>query len=188
MPPGGILPPRFSCLITVSYCSWVTPGKFIMSPTAIIDLSSIVIGSFLLFLHYRGHDGIWQSFAHPLLLKLKAKAFPPIANELPLEDSYTESGYTVAQRLRHTASASLMHFPLVFKTVSDQADSVLPLAEFTCSATRHTSLPCGSDRARRPLVCRGASVGPCRSGAGTPRQAPCTRRPPQTPPAAQTSS
>src|SRR4051794_25584749 len=37
----------------------------------------------------------------------------------------TESGYTVAQRLRHTASASLMHFPLVFKTVSDQADSVL---------------------------------------------------------------
>ncbi|MDX6381998.1 MAG: hypothetical protein QOI57_3022 [Rubrobacteraceae bacterium] len=36
----------------------------------------------------------------------------------------TESGYTVAQRLRHTASASLMHFPLVFKTVSDQADSV----------------------------------------------------------------
>src|SRR3954447_8919239 len=40
----------------------------------------------------------------------------------------TESGYTVAQRLRHTASASLMHFPLVFKTVSDQADSVLVLA------------------------------------------------------------
>src|SRR4051795_780496 len=39
--------------------------------------------------------------------------------------TYTESGYTVAQRLRHTASASLMHFPLVFKTVSDQADSVL---------------------------------------------------------------
>jgi len=38
---------------------------------------------------------------------------------------YTESGCTVAQRLRHTASASLMHFPLVFKTVSDQADSVL---------------------------------------------------------------
>jgi LysM repeat protein len=38
--------------------------------------------------------------------------------------SDTESGYTVAQRLRHTASASLMHFPLVFKTVSDQADSV----------------------------------------------------------------
>src|SRR3954452_10443316 len=37
---------------------------------------------------------------------------------------HTESGYTVAQRLRHTASASLMHFPLVFKTVSDQADSV----------------------------------------------------------------
>src|SRR3954468_12637883 len=38
--------------------------------------------------------------------------------------SHTESGYTVAQRLRHIASASLMHFPLVFKTVSDQADSV----------------------------------------------------------------
>src|SRR4051812_21144626 len=37
---------------------------------------------------------------------------------------HTESGCTVAQRLRHTASASLMHFPLVFKTVSDQADSV----------------------------------------------------------------
>src|SRR3954451_19847292 len=41
-----------------------------------------------------------------------------------LGGSDTESGYTVAQRLRHTASASLMHFPLVFKTVSDQADSV----------------------------------------------------------------
>src|SRR3954469_19080568 len=40
--------------------------------------------------------------------------------------AYTESAYTVAQRLRHTASASLMHFPPVFKTVSDQADSVLP--------------------------------------------------------------
>src|SRR3954452_22624370 len=41
----------------------------------------------------------------------------------------TESGYTVAQRLRHTASASLMHFPLVFKTVSDQADSVSVLSD-----------------------------------------------------------
>src|SRR3954451_19402786 len=41
------------------------------------------------------------------------------------ERGKSESGYTVAQRLRHTASASLMHFPLVFKTVSDQADSVL---------------------------------------------------------------
>ena len=35
----------------------------------------------------------------------------------------------MAQRLRHTASASLMHFPLVFKTVSDQADSVLYLTK-----------------------------------------------------------
>src|SRR4051794_26503475 len=40
------------------------------------------------------------------------------------QTTHTESGCTVAQRLRHTTSASLMHFPLVFKTVSDQADSV----------------------------------------------------------------
>src|SRR4051812_31276310 len=57
---------------------------------------------------------------HPTLSSLKRCRFALLSD---LGD-HTESGYIVAQWLRCAASASLMYFPLVFKTVSDQADSV----------------------------------------------------------------